>query len=335
MGDLAGSVATYQQALPIADGLVHRDAANTEWRRFRGNMLSDYGFALVDKGDFHGALEQFMDARENHQELVTRDPQNASWQVDMSRILTRTGDAYLMLGDYASASDVLEKARSIRAALVARNPKNDVWKRLLAWSAVKLAQLYNQRRATGDMARALTAQEEALALRTELLAAAPSNAGLKNELASSYINLARVLMRDAGSQPARVAELIDKGVVLAQQLVDGDPINNEWKETLVQGLYARGIAANAVKDPATARAALEPAVTIAQDVIARSPENAYWGGTLAELLEAIAYAADADGKPDEALAHRKAAFAAIDAVVSAGKLPAYRKALYNRLRAYQ
>jgi serine/threonine protein kinase len=335
-GDLAGAVATYEISLPIADGLVRRDPANTEWRRYRGNMLSDFGFTLVDKADFAAALDRFHQARDNHQELVTRDPANASWQVDMSRILTRTGDAHLSLGDYPSALEVLEQARSIRKALVARNPKNDVWKRLLAWSSVKLAQLYSQRRATGDRPRALAAQEEALALRTELVAGAPSNAGLKNELASSHINLARVLLRDAGGRvPPRVTDLLATGVTLAQALVDGDPVNMEWKETLVQGLYAQALVTTTARDSAGARAALEPAIKVAEDVIVRSPDSSYWRGTLAELLEATANVDIADGKPEDAAVHRRAAFAAIEPVVQAGRLPAYRKSLYNRLKAYR
>jgi len=337
MGDLAGALATYETTLPIADGLVHRDPANTDWRRFRGNLLSDFGFTLVDAGDYPGALDKFRAARDNHAELVARDPENASWQVDMSRMLTRTGDAHLALGDFPSALDVLEQARAIRKALVARNPNNDVWKRLLAWSTVKLAQLYSQRRAQGDQARALAAQEDALVLRQELVAGAPSNAGLKNELASSDINLARALMRDGGGgpPPARVATLLVDGVALARTLVDGDPVNTEWKETLVSGLYATGLAANAARDPAAARAGFEPAIEIAEGVIAQAPDSAYWRGTLAELLDGLAVASTIDGKPEDAVAHRKAAYAALQPVADAGRLPAYRKALYNRLKAYK
>jgi hypothetical protein len=67
----------------------------------------------------------------------------------------------------------------------------------------------------------------------------------------------------------------------------------------------------------------------------RSPDSSYWRGTLAELLEATANVDIADGKPEDAAVHRRAAFAAIDPVVKAGRLPAFRKSLYNRLKAYR
>jgi serine/threonine protein kinase/tetratricopeptide (TPR) repeat protein len=336
IGELAAAIATYEATLPIADGLLKRDATNTEWRRFRGNLLSDFGFTLVDAGDYTEALARFEQARANHAELVTRDPENASWQVDMSRILTRTGDAQLALGDYAAAQTVLEQARAIRKALVARNPKNDVWKRLLAWSSVKLAQLYSMRKATGDAQRTLAVQEEALALRTELVVSAPSNAGLKNELASSTINLARALMQAAaGPPPPRVGALLDQGVALAQALVDGDPVNTEWKETLVSGLYNRGLAGNAARDWAAARPAFEAALRLAEGVVARSPDSSYWRGTLAEILESLALTDVAEGKPEDAALHRRAAYAELQPLVLAGRLPAYRKPLYKRLEAHQ
>jgi serine/threonine protein kinase/tetratricopeptide (TPR) repeat protein len=335
MGDLAGALATYDATLPIADGLQHRDPTNTEWRRLRGNLLSDFGFTLVDAGRYEDALERFAQARENHTKLVERDASNASWQVDMSRILTRTGDAQLALGDYAAALEVLEQAKAIRAALVKRNAKNDVWKRLLAWSTVKLAQLYSMRKASGDAARVLAAQEEALQLRTELVANAPSNAGLKNELASSHINLARALSASSGAQSDRVTQLFAKGVELAQALVDSDPVNTEWKETLVSGLYGQGNAANAAKDSPAARKALEQGIRISEGVIAAAPDSAYWRGTLAELLDALAVTDLAEGKPEDANVHRRAAYAELQPIADAGRLPAYRKPLYNRLKAYQ
>jgi serine/threonine protein kinase/tetratricopeptide (TPR) repeat protein len=333
LSQIDAAIATYEETVDLADILVHRDPANTLWKRARGNILQNFGFLLLDAGDFRGALDRFRAALDNHRELVGRDPANTSWQVDLSRMFMRSGDAHLALGDTDAALAALQESRAIRKALVDREPTHKVWRRLLAWSAAKLAHVYAQKRDAGDADRAIDSSEEALALRKALSDESPSHALLRNELASSEIGLGRLLVGSERATPGRARELIASGVERAGKLVDGDPVNSEFKETLVSGLVAYGAVLVAADDADTARAHLERARGIAEAVIAGSPKSVLWLGSLAEALDTLGDIDKLQGKYADERAHRRAAFAALDK--AGDRLPAFRKPLYDRLKAWK
>ncbi|MEO7735809.1 MAG: protein kinase, partial [Kofleriaceae bacterium] len=45
VGDPKSAIETYRKAVPVMEALAHRDPANVTWRRLRGNIESDFGFA--------------------------------------------------------------------------------------------------------------------------------------------------------------------------------------------------------------------------------------------------------------------------------------------------
>jgi hypothetical protein len=68
-------------------------------------------------------------------------------------------------------------------------------------------------------------------------------------------------------------------------------------------------------------------------VIAGSPKSVLWLGTLAEVLDTLGDADKLQGNPADERAHRRAAFAALDKAKD--RLPAFRKSLYDRLKAWR
>ncbi len=334
LGKLGDSLESYQRALAAIDGLLRKDAGNATWRRERGIVLSNWGYALIDLGDASAAARRLGQARDNHTELVTKDPSNTSWLIDLSRIRFRLGDAQLWRGDLAAALDEYAAARVIREQLLAKDPNSPLWRRLMAWSESKISYAYWLK---GDLDAALVAGDLALDLRSALHAASPSQALVRNELALSELQLARIHGSAGRLDDARVAA--DRAVAGVEPLAAADAVNTEWTETLVNGLVLRGDLRLTTGDAAGALADAERAVIAADASQASAPESAVWPALTAEArwlrhraVRALGRAATpaqlASLAPDLTAAH-----AALAALVSADRLAADKRPLWDRVRA--
>jgi serine/threonine protein kinase/tetratricopeptide (TPR) repeat protein len=322
VGDARGAIETYRTAMPVMEALTRRDPANRTWQRLRGNLEADHGFALLDSGEFKAGLEQLERAITTQRELVDRDPESTTWLGDLSCSYTRAGDGHLYLGDVDRGMALYRLALDIRRGLVARDPKSAPYRRSVAWSHTKLANAYADKH---DLPHAIEAHEQALAVRAALVDESPAQGGFRNELASSEIALGRLI---AGSDPRRSAQLIDAGLARARTLVVGDPINNEWKETLTRGLLA-----SAARDPGRREAALTEALALAHGVATAAAHSVHWPGLLAEVHAALAELASARGDARAAATAWRAVRDALEPLAKAGQLSAQRKPLLDRARA--
>jgi tetratricopeptide (TPR) repeat protein len=306
-GALAEARATYEQALAGLEQLVRRDPDNTEWRRDRGTALANLGFVLYDLGDARGALARYVEALDNHAILTARDPDNASWQMDVSRAWTRRGDAHLHVGEVDEALAAHEAARVIRERFVANDPKNVPWRRALAWSYHKVAICLPH---AGRLDDAFAPAKQALEIRQALHQAVPKVAGIKNELALSEMALGR--LESKAGRRAEAMTWLDASLARSRELVDADPDNLEWKESLASTLVVRG-EAQLGGDDAAARREAEEALALAEAVIADQPDAPAWQVIAAESHWILARAGGGD-------AHRAAARALLAPLAEAGRL---------------
>jgi len=324
-GDVKSAVETYQQALPIMNALVQRDPQNTLWKRRRGGLLADLGFALLDSGDFKGGLAQLDLAAEAQKELLARDPKNSTWQMDLSRSYMRAGDGFLYLGQIAEGIARYELSLEIRQKLSVKDPKSAPYRRATAWSLHKLANAYAQE--SQAQARAIETHEKVLVIRRQLADEAPAQTGFRNELASTEIALGKLL---AKVDAKRGKQLIDAGVEKARTLTTADAVSNEWKETLTQGLLAHADCDRVAADPISRKRTLDEAITVALAGSQRAPLNPQWQGFLAEIH--AGYAELATNGADRAVAW-KAVRDLLEPLAKAGRLPAARNNLLQRARA--
>ncbi|MDX2094158.1 MAG: serine/threonine-protein kinase [Kofleriaceae bacterium] len=323
LGDDKSAIQTYRLAVPVLDGLARRDPSNTTWKRQRGNLLSNLGFALLDTGEFTAGLEQLAVAEQLQKELVERDSK-ALWQGDLARTLARAGDGRMYLGEIDKALAHYKVSLDIREKMSAADPKSAPFRRSVAWAHAKLANAYEVK---GDLGNRLASHEAALALRMALVKESPAHTGFRNELASTEIGFGRAI---AGRDAERATQLITSGVERARGLVTGDPINFDWKETLTQGLLALAEVKRATGAREELRAALEEAKTLAVAAAAHAPQNAHWPGYVAEIRVGLAEIAP-DAKT--AAAEWKAARDALEPLAAANRLPAPWKKLLERARA--
>jgi serine/threonine protein kinase/tetratricopeptide (TPR) repeat protein len=323
-GDAKSAIETYRRALPVTQALVQRDPTNTDWKRQRGNMLADLGFALIDDGEFKDGLAQLAMATELQKDLVARDTKSTRYLSDLSRSYTRIGDGYLDLGRTDDGLGQYQLALDIRRGLVANDPDSVPYRRGVAWAYAKLGNAYTLQ---GETARAIDAHEQAYAIRKKLVDESPSQGGFKNELASSEVELGRLIAR---TTPTRSAELIALGLARAKGLVDGDPINNAWKETVTQALIAKAEIAALTNDAKTRAAALDEALVIADEAARRSPRDAGWPGYLAQIH---AGRAELAGGGKAAATEWQAVRDLLEPLAKANRLPAPRLPLLARARA--
>jgi len=84
----------------------------------------------------------------------------------------------------------------------------------------------------------------------------------------------------------RGTELVASGIARARALVGADPINLEWKDTLVQGLLARADIAKLAADAATRKSSLEEALATARVRASRCcPQGESWSPCGVQSLE--------------------------------------------------
>ncbi|MDB4953904.1 MAG: serine/threonine protein kinase [Myxococcales bacterium] len=324
IGDEKAAIETYRHALPVTLALVTRDPSNTEWKRQRGNMLADLGFALIDSGSFKDGLVELERAVELQKDLIARDPKSTRYLVDLSRSYTRIGDGLIDLGRLDEGMTRYRLALETRHGLVDRDPSSVPFRRALAWAYAKLA---NVSIFKGDLAGALEAHEQALAIRSKLVVESPAQGGFKNELASTEVELGKLL---APRDPKRGTELVAQGIGRARLLVDGDPINTEWKETLTQGLLAQDVIARIGNDRALRRRALLETSSVAEEAAHRAPQSVQWSCLLAEVHLALAEIAI---DPLERTAESAKARDILETLANASRLPAPRLPLLERARA--
>jgi serine/threonine protein kinase/tetratricopeptide (TPR) repeat protein len=324
LGDDKGAIQTYRDMTPTSDQLARRDPSNTVWHRDRGNLKSNLGFALLDVGEFAEGLQHLELAIETQKALVAKDEKALAWQGDLSRSYLRSGDGYVYGGDVAKAITYYEQSLEIRTKLSAADPKSAPYRRSVSWAHTKLGNAFASQ---GRTDAAIESHEKALALREKLVAEAAAHTGFKNELASTEIMLGKLVApRDA----KRAGELVERGLTRARQLVEGDAVNVEWKETLTQGLIAKAEVLRITGDRDGRAALLEEARVLADAAVARAPQNAHWPGYVAEIHAGLAESAK---DPKAAAAEWKLARDTLEPLAQAKRLPATRKALLERARA--
>jgi len=310
LGDDKSAIDAYRRALPVMAQLQRRDPTNTDWQYQRGNILADLGFALMDSGEFKESTATLENAIAVQKDLVAKDPSGTRYQFALSRSYTRDGDAHLAVGQTDEAIAQYKAGLDVRKELVAKDPKSAAARRSYAWCFAKLGATYAQK---GDTAKALDMHQRAHELRAALVTESPANGGFKNELAQTEISLGS-LTRDP--------KLVESGIARARALVQGDPLNLEWRETLVEGLLATG---HAQGEKAARSAALDEARSISEEAMRRTPQNVQWPGYNAEAHAGLADLGDAG--------EWKKVSDVLEPLAKAGRLPAPRIPLLERARA--
>ena len=161
----------------------------------------------------------------------------------------------------------------------------------------------------GDSASALVSHRKALALRQALAAADPSNNGLRQELASSYLKIGDILWLDADWGGA--LDVYGKARDLNESLAASDPNNRKLRYDLSLNYIAIGDTFVQSGDLDQALAAQQKGLAIREELAATSADIKMKTGVAAAYIK-IADVLTKKGKLDDAVADYKTAIASFE-----------------------
>jgi len=87
LGDLAGALKAYREALAVRQRLAAADPSNAGWARDVALSLQRVGYAQAVSGAGQEALRSWSEALAILQRLAAQDPSNAAWQLDVVKTL--------------------------------------------------------------------------------------------------------------------------------------------------------------------------------------------------------------------------------------------------------
>jgi tetratricopeptide (TPR) repeat protein len=123
----------------------------------------------------------------------------------------------------------------------------------------------------GDLAGALAAAEEALAIIRKLAAAAPGNVEWQRDLNLSLVQIGD--LRLAGGDRERALAAYEESLALRRRLAAAEPDNAKWQRDLAIGLIKIGDARRAAGESAGALAAYRESLAIARRLAAAEPTS--------------------------------------------------------------
>jgi eukaryotic-like serine/threonine-protein kinase len=187
LGDLAGTLQSYQRARAIRVALVAEFPDNTDYQRLLGTVDFWIGGVLAEMGRYEEALVKYRTGLASDSAQAIRDPRNAATRAGMAFSLARVGDMLLKLGKPREALATYLESRTIRVGELRKDSTN-LFKRFQVIEAQA-----SVCRATAATAAARADQEcQRTAELMDATTLEPSNAGYRGYLAGAYSDLAAV-----------------------------------------------------------------------------------------------------------------------------------------------
>jgi eukaryotic-like serine/threonine-protein kinase len=217
LGDAAGALASYRQALGLQTALAERRPGDPALQRDLAGTLRRIGDVQLKTRESTAALETFRRVQAIAGTLAVGDPADRGARVMLAASHYGIADALGHLGDRAGAVEQTTRAIAILDGQAI--PAGDLDARRLAARARKrLAFLHGE---LGDTARSVPLHLEALRLSEALAAEHPLNQGLRNDVAMSHIDLGRVHL--IGNRPAEALRSYQRAEAITRSIVAADP----------------------------------------------------------------------------------------------------------------
>jgi tetratricopeptide (TPR) repeat protein len=151
--------------------------------------------------------------------------------------------------------------------------------------AMSLGYLADVQVAHGELPAALASYREALAVREQLAAEAPSDAKLQRDVAVTDARIAKVLLAQGDTRGALAAH--QAALAIRELLAARDPKNLQWQRELAYGHGRVGKVQLQQGDAKAALAAYRMALAIDEKLVAADPSNADWRRDVSVMQEWI------------------------------------------------
>ena len=193
LGQTEGALTSYQKARAILEPLLVTDKANQELRRDVATVYERIGNIELRKGNWPEALQRNNKALAMRQDLLAADPSNKEYRSEVADSLLYVGDARQMpCSNVECVGQALESQRrslAIRQALASEDPSDRQIKRSVAqaYARVGFRLEYFGEQGKKDGRPWLENEQAALKIRKELVAADPTNALDRRNLADQLM----------------------------------------------------------------------------------------------------------------------------------------------------
>jgi tetratricopeptide (TPR) repeat protein len=199
-------------------------------------------------------------------------------------------DALEIEGHLPLRKKLLSSAQTSQTNLAAANPSNAGRQHDLSASHNKLGDVLRDQ---GDLAGALLAYRESLAVTQRLAAADPSDPGCQRDFFVSHIKLGDVLRAQGDLAGALLA--YRESLAVSQRLVAADPSNADWQRDLSVSHNKLGDVLRAQGDLAGALLGYRESLAVSERLAAADPSNADWQYGLDIDFERISSVLQAQG----------------------------------------
>jgi tetratricopeptide (TPR) repeat protein/tRNA A-37 threonylcarbamoyl transferase component Bud32 len=194
-GDMAGALASFEQAQPLADEARKNARLAREAHGVLATALSLSGNVLAETGDPARARTAYGEALAIQQEMADADPRDKEFQRNLATAHNSLGFLEAKTGNPSGALPAYRQALAIQQKLADANSTVDEIQLDLAWTQMSIGMVLSE---TGDPVGARAAYDKALAIRQRLADAKPAVTTFQDELANGYNNLGSLLSRTGG-----------------------------------------------------------------------------------------------------------------------------------------
>lgn len=268
MGDIAGAIALYQQALATMKGIVEKEPTLAYLRDY-AVCFNRIGDALRVSGDGPAALANYRAGLKAAEFLVEKAPDDDGFRRDLSVSHSKIGMALRLMNDLDNAIAEYEQALQITEALARKSPDNMELQRDIG---VSLNAIGDLQRLTGHNDKAFEPYQRGVEIVRKLVARDPANTLWRRDL---EIALGKVA--DARNETGDFAgALADhrSAQAIAEYLAELDPGNAEWQRDLAVGHNRIGDVLMAKGDKSGAVAEYQAGFALANAQLQSDPGNA-------------------------------------------------------------
>ncbi len=289
LGDAAGALASYRQALRLQSMLAGQRPHDAPLRRDLADTLLRIGDVQLKAREMNAALASFRRALTIAETLATDLPGDRGARLALASAHYGIADVLRQLGDWPGA---VESVTRTLATLEGRTaPSDDLDSRRLAARARK--RLGNLHAELGDTARSLELLQQALSLSEALAAEHPVNQGLRNDVAMCYIDLGRTYLGD--QRPSDALHSYQRAEAITRSIVAADPSDAQARWLHGLELNAIGFALTAMDREPEALASHTKALALLDTLARAEPGNETYQYNVANTQQLIgdAYASTA------------------------------------------
>jgi eukaryotic-like serine/threonine-protein kinase len=283
LGNTAGALKTYSDALDILRNLVSIEPENIDYLRSMAHTLNKIGDLQQWAGNTDQALESFGNAKEILTHISDMEPENRNIQQELAASLVKTGDAYSWHGHNEDALPHYTGALEIVERIARQDPENIGSVINLSVGHSKVGYALTQ---LGDLDSALIHHLTAFVITEELSEKHPEHARLRRSVAINANQVGAVYM--AKGDPGAALPQFHKALSIVLHLQDADPGDPLISSDVTYTRNKIGEALTELGDLYGALAEFKAACAIREKLVKNDPRNEGFQRDLAVSMSLVA-----------------------------------------------